>query len=216
MTGYCLTFVTDIQSMPRHAGIRASTSTADLKPNSLILQQKRVWAHNPQLFSVLAIHRSSNSQCTIKMLGRLWLAYLKACIKFCLVRLSLKRTPLPFKSKFLSLWGTEVPWGLVWDWGTHIQKSEKLLQTSSPAVLSDVSAVLILLFFYDKYILTYALKTSMLWKKTHKSPEISPTPSQNKTEINNAKPLQNQNTPLHLLLKREWQNRCITEAIYVG
>ena len=57
-------------------------------------------AHNPQLRSVLAFCRSSDSQCIFKVLGRLWPAYLKAWLKFWLVRLSLKRTPLFFKSKF--------------------------------------------------------------------------------------------------------------------
>lgn len=45
----------------------------------------------------------------------------------------------------------------------------------------------------------------MLWKKTKQnqnqpSRQISPTISQNKSEINKPKPLQKQNTPLHLLL----------------
>lgn len=108
---------------------------------------KRLWAGNPQLCSLLAIHRSPNSQCVFKVLGRLPPVYLKACLKLCLIRLSLKRTTLSFKSKFLSLWGTEIPGGLVWDWGMHIYKSKLLLQTSPPAVLSDMSVVLILLFF---------------------------------------------------------------------
>lgn len=109
---------------------------------------KRLWAGNPQLCSLLAIHRSPNSQCVFKVLGRLSPVCLKACLKFYLVRLSLKRTTVSFKSKFLSLWSIEVPWGLVWDWGMHIYKSKLLLQTSPPAVLSDVSVVLILFFFF--------------------------------------------------------------------
>lgn len=144
-------------------------------PSSFTLWEKRLWAHNLQLRSLLAVRRSSNSQCIFKVLGRLWPAYLRAWLKFWLVRMSLKRTPVSFKSKFLSLWGTEIPWGLVWDWGTHIYKSKELLQTSPPTVLSDVSAVLILHFFYDKYIVAYALKTSMLWKKkTTKPPDKFP------------------------------------------
>lgn len=55
----------------------------------------------------------------------------------------------------------------------------------------------------------------MLWKKKKKtkqtSRQISPAPFQNKTEINNPKPLQKQNTPLHLLLSA---GERMTEQMY--
>lgn len=84
----------------RHEGFRALRTSVGLMPSNLTPREKRPKAYNPQLRSVLAICRSSNSPCIFKVLGRLRPACLKTWLKYWLVSLSLKRTLLSFKSKF--------------------------------------------------------------------------------------------------------------------
>lgn len=142
--------------------------------------------------------------------------YLKACLKLCLVRLSLKRTTHSFKSKSVSLWALKFPG----DWseteGCTFMRASYCCKPHHPLCwVMCLQFWSYSFFFNDKYIVAYALKTSMLWKKKNNkkqtSRQISPAPFQNKTEINNPKPLQKQNTPLHLLLSA---GERMTEQMY--
>lgn len=108
----------------------------------------------------------------------------------------------------------------VGDWsslGTGPRLRNALLQEQGVAAnLTTCCAERCVLRFWSSFFFLWQIHSGICtWKKIcsakKTSRQISPTPSQNKTEINKPKPLQKQNTPLHLLLSA---GERMTEQMY--
>lgn len=136
-------------SMLRHEGFRTLRTSVSTMPGNLTPQEKRPKAQNPQLRSVLAICGISNSQCIFKVLGRYATSILKNLIKVLAGKSVLKKdTTFLQKQIFCLCGGPKLPG----DWSeteehTFTRAGSCCKPPSPPAVLSDVSAVLILHVF---------------------------------------------------------------------